>query len=88
MQRSGEVIKCFEGTKQMDTTPHAADHAKPIPNRPIQWAVTDDLESELELRKNRNWLDEELITLSQKHWNCSRQQAAARLLTALDESSA
>ncbi|MEI8196174.1 MAG: hypothetical protein WCI73_09725 [Phycisphaerae bacterium] len=69
-------------------TPAAAEQVQPVAARPIQWASMEDVERELELLKNRQWLNEELISNAQKHWHCSRLQAVKYLLGGLDECSA
>jgi hypothetical protein len=69
-------------------TPPAAEQVRPEAGRPIQWASTGDVEQELELLKNRQWLNEALISSAQKHWHCSRLEAVRYLLSGLDECSA
>ncbi len=68
--------------------PAAAEQVRPLAGRAIEWASVEDLEQELELRKSRQWLSEEMITTAQKHWHCSRVQAVKFLLRGLDECSA
>ena len=52
----------------------AEDHAKPDPVRKIMWA------EQAAPCLARNWLTEDLIRFSEKHWRCSREQAIERLL--------
>lgn len=70
------------------STPAAEEQVRPEAGRAISWASTEDIEQELELLKNRQWLSEALISNSQKHWHCSRLQAVKYLLRGLDECSA
>jgi hypothetical protein len=52
----------------------------------IQWAVTPgavktvSLEEQYETAKARNWISERMISQSQRHWHCTREQAIERLL--------
>lgn len=79
--------------EHVDATPvrvgaGAQEQVQPVAGRSIHWASMADLEQEMELMKNRQWLSEELITSAQKRWNCARLQAVRQLLGGLDECSA
>jgi len=63
----------------------AASQTQPDPSVPIQWANDPSLAAKLQACRNRNWINEELITFSCKHWNCSRLEAVAKLLGTCDE---
>jgi hypothetical protein len=64
-----------------DTNQRSAEHAKPDPSRKICWAVSP-LDEKLDALKARNWISEDLIAFSAKHWHCSREEAIERLLAA------
>ncbi|MEI8194918.1 MAG: hypothetical protein WCI73_03300 [Phycisphaerae bacterium] len=55
-------------------------HLTPDPARKILWATTP-LEQQVDALRARNWITEDLIGFSQKHWHCSREEALERLLT-------
>lgn len=57
----------------------SSEQTLPDPNRKIHWAPAD-LDQELDALKSRNWISEDLIRFSQKHWHCTREQAVERLL--------
>ncbi len=67
----------------MNTTEPATkaspEQTVPDPNVKIHWAPAD-LDREIDALTSRNWLSEDLIRFSQKHWRCSREQAVERLL--------
>ena len=69
----------------------AVSQTQPDLSMPIQWAkdpaLDPSLAAKLQACRNRNWINEELITFSCKHWNCSREEAVAKLLGARDEAS-
>jgi hypothetical protein len=51
----------------------------------IQWAgqpaaVKPELQEQYDIARARNWINERMISQSQKHWNCTRDQAIERLL--------
>jgi len=57
-----------------------SEHLTPDPNVKIHWAATP-LEQRVDALRARNWITEDLIGFSQKHWHCSRDEAIERLLT-------
>ena len=59
-------------------------HLTPDPSRKIMWAATP-LEQQVDALRARNWITEDLIGFSQKHWRCSREEALTRLLTQAPE---
>ena len=71
-----------EVTPEVDATKAAPQFNKPK----IHWAAspgsfkTVELEEKLEAMRSRNWITERMIQQSQKHWNCTREQAIERLL--------
>jgi hypothetical protein len=52
----------------------------------IHWAAAPgtfkkiELEEKLDVMRSRNWITERMIEQSQRHWNCSREEAIERLL--------
>lgn len=66
----------------MSTTTESSrtEHLTPDPNRPIMWADTSELEQEVDSLRRCNWITEDLIAFSQKHWRCSREDAISRLV--------
>ena len=54
-------------------------HLQPDPHHKIHWAQ-GPLEEKIEALKARNWISEDLIDFSRKHWHCSREKALERLL--------
>jgi hypothetical protein len=83
--------RCREdGYQIMDTTktaPQSVSSNPTIANQNnIQWAAvpgtvkTVSLEEQFEAAKARNWISERMISQSQRHWHCTREQAIERLL--------
>lgn len=74
----------------MDTTKTAPVNSASSPTIAnqvnIQWAAipgavaTVSLEEQYEAAKARNWINERMISQSQRHWHCTREQAIERLL--------
>lgn len=63
-----------------DRNANRAEHLAPDPARQILWAVSP-MEQQVDALRSRNWITEELIGFSQKHWHCSREEALERLLS-------
>jgi hypothetical protein len=60
------------------------EHLTPDPSVRIHWAATPR-EQQLDALRARNWITDELIGFSQKHWHCSRDEAIDRLLAQTPE---
>jgi hypothetical protein len=83
----------LERTKFKDTQMTTTDIAVDVAQAPatsakprIHWAEAPgtfkkvELEEKLEAMRSRNWITERMIEQSQRHWNCSREEAIERLL--------
>ena len=62
-----------------ETTPDRSTHTVPDATRKIQWAQATPLDQKVDALSARNWISEELIQFSSKHWHCSREEAIVRL---------
>ena len=69
------------------TTPPTVTSSPTVANQTnIHWAATPgtvatvSLQEQYETAKARNWISERMISQSQRHWNCTREQAIERLL--------
>jgi len=66
-------------TNESSSNSKRSEQTVPDPNVKIHWAPSD-LDQELDALKSRNWISEDLIKFSEKHWHCTREQAVERLL--------
>jgi len=62
-----------------DTNPDRSAQIVPDPTRKIQWAQASAADQKFDALRARNWISEDLIQFSAKHWNCTREEAIVRL---------
>lgn len=80
-KRKDRQMTTTEVAVAVDVAQAPATSAKPR----IHWAAAGtfkkvELEEKLEAMRSRNWITERMIEQSQRHWNCSREEAIERLL--------
>jgi hypothetical protein len=62
-----------------ETAPDRSAQVVPDASRKIQWAQVTPLDQKVDALAARNWISEELIQFSSKHWHCTREEAIVRL---------